>query len=71
MNDKFKNERNIFFEQLKKNIFNKCGTNIYFFTLQKFGPLPSPNFKCYVSNFSFMVLILYINRKHKLNQEIF
>ena len=29
-----------------KYIFNKCGTNIYFFTLQSFGPSPSPNFKC-------------------------
>jgi len=28
-----------------KYIFNKCGTNIYFFTLQRFGPSPSPNFK--------------------------
>jgi len=28
-----------------KYIFNKCGTNIYFFTLQSFGPSPSPNFK--------------------------
>ena len=27
-----------------KYIFNKCGTNIYFFTLQRFGPSPSPNF---------------------------
>ena len=26
-------------------IFNKCGTNIYFFTLQRFGPSPSLNFK--------------------------
>ena len=26
-----------------KYIFNKCGTNIYFFTLQRFGP--SPNLK--------------------------
>ena len=26
--------------------FNKCGTiNIDFFTLQRFGPSPSPNFK--------------------------
>ena len=25
--------------------FNKCGTNIYFFNLQRFGPSPSPNFK--------------------------
>ena len=28
-----------------KYIFNKCGTNIYFFTLQRFGPSPSPNVK--------------------------
>ena len=28
-----------------KYIFNKCGTNIYFFTLQRFGPSPSPKFK--------------------------
>ena len=28
-----------------KYIFNKCGTNIYFFTLQRFGASPSPNFK--------------------------
>ena len=27
-----------------KYIFNKCGTNIYFFTLQRFGPSQSPNF---------------------------
>ena len=27
-----------------KYISNKCGTNIYFFTLQRFGPSPSPNF---------------------------
>ena len=30
----------------QKYIFDKCGTNIYFFTLQRFGPSPSPNFKC-------------------------
>ena len=28
-----------------KYIFNKCGTNIYFFTLHRFGPSPSLNFK--------------------------
>ena len=28
-----------------KYIFNKCRTNIYFFTLQRFGPSPSPKFK--------------------------
>ena len=28
-----------------KYIFNKCGTNFYFFTLQRFGQSPSPNFK--------------------------
>ena len=27
-----------------KYIFNKCGTNIYFFTLQRFGPSLSPSF---------------------------
>ena len=27
-----------------KYIFNKCGTYIYFFTLQRFGPSPSQNF---------------------------
>ena len=32
-----------------KYIFNKCGTNIYFFTLQRFGPSPSRNFKCTIS----------------------
>ena len=31
-----------------KYIFNKCGTNIYWFTLQKFGPSPSPNFKSHI-----------------------
>jgi len=41
-----------------KYIFNKCGTIIYFFTLQRFGPSPSRNFRyslvsCfYVSLFS-------------------
>ena len=28
-----------------KHIFNKCGTNIYFFTLQRFGSSPSQNCK--------------------------
>ena len=28
-----------------KYIFNKCGTNIYIFTLQRFGPSPSTSFK--------------------------
>ena len=32
-------------EPRPKYIFNKCGTNIYFFTLQRFGPSPSLNFK--------------------------
>ena len=32
-------------QPIPKYIFNKCGTNIYFFTLQRFGPSPSPNFK--------------------------
>ena len=28
-----------------KYIFNKCGTNIYSFTLQRFGTSQSPDFK--------------------------
>ena len=28
-----------------KYIFDKCGTNIYFFTVQRFGSSPSPDFK--------------------------
>ena len=28
-----------------KYIFNKCGTNIYVFILQRLGPSSSPNFK--------------------------
>ena len=42
-----------------KYIFNKCGTNIYFFTLQRFGPSPSPNFK---QNNTF--IIRYSNSEH-------
>ena len=38
-----------------KYIFNKCGSNIYFFTLQRFGPSPSPNFKAF--------LLLLINKE--------
>ena len=40
-----------------KYIFTKCGTNIYFFTLQRFGPSPSLNFK-YEQHF---ILCKYIN----------
>ena len=49
-----------------KYIFNKCGINIYFFTLQWFGPSPSssPNFKYCVTVVllfqSFLVPIVYI-----------
>ena len=32
-----------------KYIFNKCGTNMYFFTLQRFGSSPSPDFKFHIS----------------------
>ena len=32
-------------EPRPKYIFNKCGTNIYFFTLQRFGPSTLLNFK--------------------------
>jgi len=34
-----------------KYIFNKCGTKIYFLTLQRFVPSPSPNFKWHVDVF--------------------
>ena len=43
-----------------KYIFNKCGTNIYFFTLQRFGPSPSLNFK-------YLLFIKYFN-KYKINR---
>ena len=33
-----------------KYIFNKCGTNIYFFTLQRFGPSPSRNFNSFIGS---------------------
>jgi len=36
---------NLKLDTLISNTFNKCGTNIYFFTLQRFGPSPSLNFK--------------------------
>ena len=43
-----------------KYIFYKCGTNIYFFTLQRFGPSPSPNFKC-VNRFPYSLDVLLHN----------
>ena len=46
-----------------KYIFNKCGTNIYFFTLQRFGPSPSPNFK-YASKISAFYLNFKTKRSH-------
>ena len=47
-----------------KYIFNKCGTNIYFFTLQRFGPSPSPNFKCgfyFIETDNYVWFLLYRN----------
>ena len=49
-------------------IFNKCGTNIYFFTLQRFGPSPSLNFKYSVSLLTCFILLFYfkeLNRIHR------
>ena len=31
-------------------LVNKCGTNIYFFTLQRFGSSPSPNFRSFFNS---------------------
>ena len=39
-----------------KYIFNKCGTNIYFFTIQRFGPSRTPNFKLTIFFIKFVVL---------------
>ena len=47
-----------------KYILNKCGTNIYFFTLQRFGPSPSLNFK---SLFHYGKLTLNLNSELKKN----
>ena len=43
-----------------KYIFNKCGTNIYFFTQQRFGPKPSSNL-----NFFWGGANLYFFTMHK------
>ena len=40
-----------------KYIFNKCGTNLYFFTLQRFGPSPSTNFK------ASLLLLIHVRRE--------
>ena len=40
-----------------KYIFNKCGTNIYFFTIQRFGPSPSPNLMIMMLIMSMMILM--------------
>ena len=54
-----------------KFIFNKCGTNIYFFTLQRFGPSPSPNFKEYhTSIYDKMSLNIIKCQKSKKNNKV-
>ena len=39
-----------------KYIFNKCGTNIYFFTQQRFGPKPSSNLNFFWGGQTFIFL---------------
>ena len=54
-----------------KYIFNKCGTNIYFFTLQRFGPSPLPNFKSiiiYLDNMIYMYIIIYLDLFYDLSR---
>ena len=46
-----------------KYIFNKCGANIYFFTLQRFGPSPSPNFKRVLHCYFYLMLLLWIRHE--------
>ena len=48
-----------------KYIFNKCGTNIYFFTLQRFGPSPSLilNITDFVLVFAVVKLFFSFNQK--------
>ena len=47
-----------------KYIYNKCGTNIYFFTLQMFGPSPSPKFRTVILDCSVLKLQKFsLNRK--------
>ena len=41
-----------------KYIFIKCGTNIYFFTLQRFGPSTSPNFE--YCTFVLLISVIFV-----------
>ena len=55
-----------------KYIFNKCGTNIYLFTLQRFGPSSTlPNFKSiiiYLDNMMYMDIIIYLDLFYDLSR---
>ena len=55
-----------------KYIFNKCGTKIYFFTVQRFGSSPSPNFKLYIkldnNMYAWMVSIAWLDIKIKIGE---
>ena len=57
-----------------KYIFNKCGSNIYFFTLQRFGPSLSLNFKslllCQRMNTNLKLYIHYGKLTLNLNSEL-
>ena len=49
---------------LDRNIFLiNCGTNIYFFPIQRFGPSPSPNFRYYCIS---RVFIYYFTYYHNI-----
>ncbi len=52
--NKFSTHQYIYINQKAKKrklLLFKCGTNIYFFTLQRFGPSPSPNFEFLLLNY--------------------
>ena len=51
-----KNLIEMLYKPRPKYIFNKCGNNIYFFTLQRFVPSPSPNFKLWIVEISYIGL---------------
>jgi len=45
-----------------KYIFNKCGTKIYLFTVQRFGSSPSPNFKLDIK----LDTKMHVDGKHRM-----
>ena len=47
--------------------FNKCGTNIYFFTLQRFGSSPSPNFKKFLIYILLNINVILVGKLYILH----